>query len=47
LNNTLEKEDKPPLKLIDRAQGEKDNGLGLSAQGVSKAWLVNGAYIYH
>ncbi|WP_395373493.1 hypothetical protein [Marinicella sp. W31] len=47
LNKTLEKEDKSPLKLLDRAQWEKDNGLGLSAQGVSKAWLVNGAYIYH
>lgn len=46
LNRLLEKADKPPLKLLQRDQWEKDNGLGLAAQSLNKYWLLNGAWIY-
>lgn len=35
------------IKLLDRATWNEKNGMGLAAQKVNKAWLINGGHIYH
>jgi photosystem II stability/assembly factor-like uncharacterized protein len=39
--------DDQAIKLLDRATWDEKNGLGLAAQKVNKAWIVNGGHIYH
>ncbi len=43
INKALEKQQLPALELLDRAQWDEENGLGLAAQPVSKLWVIQGA----
>lgn len=45
INKALGKEQ--AIELLDRATWDEKNGLGLAAQKVNKAWLVNGGHLYH
>lgn len=35
------------IQLLDRATWDEKNGMGLATPPVNKAWLVNGAHVYH
>ena len=35
------------IKLLDRVTWDEKNGMGLASPKVNKAWIVNGARVYH
>ena len=39
--------DKKDIQLLEREAWNEKNGMGLATPTVNKAWLVNGAHIYH
>lgn len=35
------------IELLDRATWDEKNGMGMATQEVNKAWILNGAHVFH